>query len=42
MVLPSTEMFSRRPTSRVLRWYEAYSFFFVKLKPLLMVVGVEC
>jgi len=27
MVLPSTEMFSRRPTSRVLRWYKAYTVF---------------
>ena len=27
MVLPSTEMCSRRPTSRVLRWYKAYTGF---------------
>jgi len=27
MVLPSTEMFSRRPTSRVLRWHKAYTSF---------------
>jgi len=27
MVLPSTEMCSRRPTSSVLRWYEAYTVF---------------
>jgi len=27
VVLPSTEMFSRRPTPRVLRWYEAYTVF---------------
>jgi len=27
MVLPSIEMFSRPPTSRVLRWYKAYTVF---------------
>jgi len=27
MVLSSTEMCSRRPTSRVLRWYKAYTVF---------------
>ena len=41
MVLPSTEMFSRRPTC-VKMVQGIHSFFFAKLKPILMVVGMEC